>query len=185
MKKIIITILIVLIVQAAVLVALMYSGFYNVSTLNHDNAVVNRALDIGTTRSIVHHAKEIKVPALNDPVMIQEGFKHYQEMCVLCHGAPGATPEEIAKGLWPEAPDLADAAAMWTPGQLFWITKYGIKFTAMPAWGPTHNDEKIWDIVAFLKKLPHLSPAEYQDMKQKATGEPAHIEKEDGHQKQE
>lgn len=183
MKKVIITILIVLIVQAVALVVLVYSGAYNISTLNHDNAVVNRALATGTTRSIVHHAKRIKAPPLTDPAMVQEGFKHYQEMCVFCHGAPGVEREEIAKGLWPEAPDLANAASMWTPAQLFWITKFGIKFTAMPAWGPTHSDEKIWDIVAFLKKLPQLSPADYQEMKQKTTGEPAQTGKDDEHQK--
>ncbi len=185
MKKVIVTILIVLIVQAVALVVLVYSGTYNVSTLNHDNAVVNRALEIGTTRSIVHHAKGIKAPPLTDPAMVQEGFKHYQEMCVSCHGAPGVEREEIAKGLWPDAPDLTEAASMLTPAQLFWITKYGVKFTAMPAWGPTHGDDKIWDIVAFLKKLPKLSPADFQEMKRKTTGEPAQPEKEEGHQKKE
>jgi hypothetical protein len=34
--------------------------------------------------------------------------------------------------------------------------------TGMPAWGVTHDDELLWDIVAFLRKLPELSPSEYQ-----------------------
>jgi mono/diheme cytochrome c family protein len=36
--------------------------------------------------------------------------------------------------------------------------------TSMPAWGRTHSDEKLWNIVAFLKKLPELSPEEYTQM---------------------
>ena len=32
----------------------------------------------------------------------------------------------------------------------------------MPAWGPGHDDERIWNMVAFLKQLPELSPDQYQ-----------------------
>ena len=89
----------------------------------------------------------------------------------MCHGAPGQEPAEIAKGLWPETPDLKKAVPDWTPGELFWITKNGIKFTAMPAWGPTHDDDKIWDIVAFLERLPSVSPSEYQQLQASAPAE--------------
>jgi hypothetical protein len=34
--------------------------------------------------------------------------------------------------------------------------------TGMAAWGPTHNDTLIWDMVAFLRKLPSLSASQYQ-----------------------
>ena len=34
--------------------------------------------------------------------------------------------------------------------------------SAMPAWGRTHSDEMIWDMVAFVRKLPTQSPAQYQ-----------------------
>jgi hypothetical protein len=32
----------------------------------------------------------------------------------------------------------------------------------MPAWGITRDDERIWAMVAFLQKLPELTPEEYQ-----------------------
>ena len=48
------------------------------------------------------------------------------------------------------------------PQQLFWITKNGIKLTGMPAFGKTHSDEKIWDIVAFMEKLPTMTKEQYQ-----------------------
>jgi len=34
--------------------------------------------------------------------------------------------------------------------------------TGMPAWGVTHNDEQLWDVVAFLRKLPELTAEQYQ-----------------------
>jgi len=75
----------------------------------------------------------------------------------------------------PDAPNLAKTVPDWTPAQLFWITKEGIKFTAMSVWGPTHDDAKIWSIVAFMQKLPHLSPRDYQQMEQDERGSASEI----------
>ncbi len=161
---ILLTFVAVLVLEAAGWFVFLYSGTYN-----HDNGPVNWALDTGMTRSVVRHAKDIQEPQLNDPATIQMGFQHYHEMCVACHGAPSVAADEIARSLWPAAPNLAKTVPDWTPAQLFWITKNGIKFTAMPAWGPTHGDEEIWAMVAFLEKLPQLSPADYREMEQKLT----------------
>ena len=35
--------------------------------------------------------------------------------------------------------------------------------TGMPAWGPTHSDEQIWEIVAFLRLFPSMPAAEYRE----------------------
>ena len=45
---------------------------------------------------------------------------------------------------------------------VFWIVKHGIKASGMPSWGPTHDDQRIWAMVAFLQKLPQLTPEQYQ-----------------------
>jgi mono/diheme cytochrome c family protein len=60
---------------------------------------------------------------------------------------------------------LVEAVPELTPAQLYWITKNGIKFSAMPAWGPTHNEDELWEMVAFMEKLPKMSAAEYAAMK--------------------
>jgi len=36
--------------------------------------------------------------------------------------------------------------------------------TGMPAWGVTHDDELLWDVVAFVRKLPELTPEQYETM---------------------
>ncbi len=36
--------------------------------------------------------------------------------------------------------------------------------TGMPSWGVTHDDELLWDIVAFLRKMPKLTADEYQGL---------------------
>ncbi len=165
MKKITVTIIAVLMILGAGAFIFMYSGIYDISMLNHDNGVINWALDNGMTRSVQYHAKGIEVPDLSDAVKVREGFQVYKMRCVSCHGAPGVKSGQIAEGLWPTAPSLAETVPDWKPAELFWITKNGIKFTAMPAWGSSYNDDQIWAIVAYLEKLPSLTPAEYEAMK--------------------
>ena len=55
--------------------------------------------------------------------------------------------------------------------------------TGMPAWGPTHSDEKIWAMVAFLEKLPHMTAAQYKEMDKMAGPDEEHDHDgaEDGH----
>ena len=93
-------------------------------------------------------------------------------MCVMCHGAPGIEAGEAREGLNPQPPLLAKVKDLVTdpPGELFWVIKNGIKMTGMPAWGPTHSDEKIWAMVAFVRKLPNLSAEEYKVMQQQLSG---------------
>jgi hypothetical protein len=45
--------------------------------------------------------------------------------------------------------------------------------TGMPAWGVTHSDELLWDVVAFLRKLPELTQEQYQALVKSA---PSHDE---------
>ena len=54
----------------------------------------------------------------------------------------------------------ADADDM-KPAELFWVTKNGIRFTGMPAGGPSRSDQEIWALVAFMLTLPKLSAADY------------------------
>jgi mono/diheme cytochrome c family protein len=67
---------------------------------------------------------------------------------------------DLSRGLYPKAPQLAFGTDL-SPAEQFWVIKHGVKLTAMPAWGRTHGDEQVWDVVAFLKKLPDLDPAGY------------------------
>jgi hypothetical protein len=67
----------------------------------------------------------------------------------------------MSQGLYPPAPELA-RGLNHSPAQQFWIIKHGVKLSAMPAWGRTHDDQLIWDMVAFIGTLPKLSPEQYK-----------------------
>jgi thiosulfate dehydrogenase len=101
--------------------------------------------------------------ALTDANLIA-GIQLYGTHCAFCHGlAKGAAPSPIAKGLSPKPPQLATEGVEDDPeGVSFWKIKHGIRWTGMPFWGGTLNDQQIWSIALFLKHMDKLPPAAQQ-----------------------
>ena len=148
---------------AGLLGAFLYTGLYDVGADAPHSRFVYWMLDTLRDRSVAQHARDVTVPSdLADPGRVAAGAGLYAEMCTGCHLAPGMERTELSQGLYPQAPELARRSEL-TPAQMFWVIKHGVKLSAMPAWGRTHNDTLIWNMVAFVRKLPDLSPAQYQD----------------------
>jgi mono/diheme cytochrome c family protein len=168
--KTVLTVLVVLAIVVLGGIAFMYSGLYDVSASKPDKGLIRWAL-VTTQRHSVHRGVDslqgIQVPNLEDPKRIQTGLVHYHEMCTTCHGAPGVNISEIGQGLNPDPPELSDVGHD-APQETFWVVKNGIKMTGMPSFGVTHNDDEIWDIVAFVRKMGKLTPQQYQAMVQQA-----------------
>lgn len=142
--------------------AFVYSGVYDIGATSPHFELTQGILRAVMERSVRRQARDVNVPELDDPEKVHTGFTNFHAMCVTCHGAPGSAASEIGKGLYPQAPDLAQAAKRWTPAELYVIVKRGIKMSGMPAWEPTHSGEELWGLVAFLKLLPTMPAAEYQ-----------------------
>lgn len=143
---------------------LLYFGAYDVAADAPHTRLVYKVLEELRERSIAVRARGIAPPAdLEAPGRISAGAGLYAEMCQGCHLAPGAERTEISQGLYPPAPELAHARGLG-PSEQFWIIKHGVKLSAMPAWGKTHPDPLIWDMVAFVRKLPGMSPQAYHRM---------------------
>jgi mono/diheme cytochrome c family protein len=140
----------------------IYAGTYNFAADIPHTGPVYWLLETARERSIAVRAADVVVPDdLGDPKRIAAGAGQYAEMCSFCHLAPGMKRTEISRGLYPRAPELRRGSDL-TPAEEFWVVKHGVKMTGMPAWGVTHSDEILWDVVAFLRKLPELTPDEYQ-----------------------
>lgn len=140
----------------------IWSGTYDIGQDSPHWGVTRSVIATFRDHSTEHHAQGIQVPNLDDPKMIAAGAQHYAENCAMCHLAPGMPDSEIRHGLYPKPPNLTRFAP--DPAEAFWIIKHGIKFTGMPAWGPTHSDAMIWDMVAFLQKQPRMSEAEFRKL---------------------
>ena len=153
--------LLVLIGAAAVGI---YSGLYNIAADVPHTQPVYWLLETMRERSVEARVGDIIVPNdLKDPNRISRGAGQYAGMCSGCHLAPGMKRTEISQGLYPRAPELRRATTL-TPEEEFWVVKHGIKMTGMPAWGVTHDDDLLWDVVAFVRKLPELTPEQYKTL---------------------
>jgi len=168
--KIFTTFALVFIIAVISLVGFAYSGLYNVSAISPHSGFTDWLLSTTSHASIERRARKVDVPDLEDEALLMAGINDFDSMCAGCHGAPGREPEAMGQGLNPPAPDLAEEAAELTPAELFWVTKNGIKMTGMPAWGATHDDDSIWPVVAFMRKLPSLNEAGYEEMLNDAAG---------------
>lgn len=156
-------VVIFLIVVAAFGGIFIFAGVYNIGAdAPHSGAVFGLLQEL-RENAIARHARNIPVPKdLNDARRIEAGAGLYQEMCTGCHLGPGVERSELSQGLYPAAPELARGGDELTAAEQFWIIKHGVKLTAMPAWGKTHNDELIWDMVAFVRQLPSMSAEQYK-----------------------
>jgi mono/diheme cytochrome c family protein len=149
--------------------AFLVLGGYDVAADKPHGAVLFWLADTTRLHSIRAHAQGIAPPAgFGAEAQIKEGAAEYAEMCATCHLGPGVEKSEISQGLYPRAPELAKGGAL-TAAEQFWVIKHGVKMSGMAAWGPTHDDEIIWSIVAFLRKLPSLSEAQYRDLTKDAS----------------
>ena len=144
--------------------AVTYTGAYNVAANVPDAGIVKWLLSTNMQRSVASRAQSVKPPAQLTEQQARDGLHVYKETCVYCHGAPGKDPGDIGKGLNPEAPYLPDTVGRWTNAQLFWIIKYGIKMTGMASYGTAHKDEEIWNLVAFVQRLPKMTPEQFSQM---------------------
>jgi mono/diheme cytochrome c family protein len=156
----------VLLVIIAGLGVFAWSGSYNIGADAPHWSLTLRIMQAVRDRSVHAHAKDIVVPALDDPQLILKGAGQYAAMCTGCHLAPGMADSEIRPGLYPQPPVLWQTRV--DPRDAYWVIKHGIKMSAMPAWGGSHDDDTIWSMVAFLQKLPGMTEQQYKDSVAKA-----------------
>jgi mono/diheme cytochrome c family protein len=145
-------------------------GVYGLAALHQHTGPVYTVLDLARIRSIEVRAKGIAPPSLSDPARVERGFRLYRKNCLPCHGAPGVPPEDFGKGMLPTPSNLVQIARERSPEYLYWVVENGIRMTGMPAWKFRLSEEEIWAVVAFLERLPSLSPREYAELEREASG---------------
>ena len=151
--------LVVALASAAVFV---YSGTYNVAATRQHTQMVYSVLELALSRSVKIRARDIETPpGLDAPQRIAQGGLIYRDSCAQCHGAPGVAPSDIGKSMQPIPGPLVATLQRWNQREIYWLTRYGIKMSGMPAWEFRMDEEALWDVVAFVTHLPELSPQAY------------------------
>lgn len=158
-----------LLVAIAAWLTVVYTGAYNVAATDEHADIVRWTFETTMHESVARRAQELEAPAEFDAEQVRAGAKTYASTCAHCHGAPGSERESWATRMRPEPPELVEAAAHWSPREVFRIAKHGIKMSGMPAFAPEHSDEELWGLVAFVEQLPGMTPEEYEALAGDAT----------------
>lgn len=162
----------------------LYTGIYPMGADVPHNRITHWLLETLRERSIARASAAIPVPDLSSPELLLSGGPDYNDMCAQCHLKPGVNKSDLSIGLYPSPPNLSlasddherthDAGDSANAQRQFWIIKHGIKASGMPAWGRTHDDQRIWAMVAFIQKLPTLTPEQYQILTAREPAETSH-----------
>lgn len=172
--KIVKVVLALFVLASVVGMGFLYAGVYPMGADVPHNGLTYWALETLRERSIARVISGVAVPPLDDPQQLISGGADYNDMCTGCHLKPGRASSELTQGLYPQPPNLA-MSPRTNAARQFWIIKHGIKASGMAAFGKTHDDARIWAIVAFLQRLPELNAGQYQVLTARAEGEHEHM----------
>jgi mono/diheme cytochrome c family protein len=112
--------------------------------------------------SVRRHARDIEAPAgAVSSAEVLAGFCAFETHCVACHGAAAVARQQWVSGMEPQPPYLLDVTQNFTPSQLFWIVRNGIKMTGMPSWRNAMSEAQTWAVVAWLEASAKLPPQTY------------------------
>jgi mono/diheme cytochrome c family protein len=153
--------------------ALVFGGLYDVaSTTQHWQATFS-LVETAMRQSVRLRARGIAEPPLADESMALRGAGCFRDKCVQCHGAPGVAPDDIGKSMQPLPGPLVDARRHWRPRELYWLTRHGIRMSGMPAWEFRLQEGELWELVAFMQRLPDLNAGQYAEWMRRAPPAPA------------
>ena len=147
--------------------AIVEFGLYDSAATTQHTRLVSWALHKTFKQAVGLRASETPLVPKFSQRQVIAGFQQYQTDCMACHGGPGVARADWVAGLEPTPPFLLDAGKRWSATELNYILEKGVKMSAMPAWGETRSNEQIADIVAFLKALPDISPAQFSEMQRR------------------
>ena len=138
------------------------TGAYNVAATSPHSKPVEWVLGATVDRSVEVRAGRLKPPAAALNAKGKAGLQEFEDnLCVMCHGAPGVEATGIGKGLYPPAPELSKAVGDLSMEEIYWIIANGIKDTGMPAFKASRQ-ENLWLIASFVKRLNGMSASDYQ-----------------------
>src|SRR3990170_8844247 len=116
-------------------------------------------------------ARTLQNPYSLTPERLASAHAHWVDHCATCHALDGSGQTSLGRNMYPPAPDMRDALTQnLSDGELYYIISNGVRLTGMPAWGGLHSEAETWQLVSFIRRLPHLTPEELSRMEQVAAG---------------
>jgi thiosulfate dehydrogenase len=105
--------------------------------------------------TIAREAPKPPYPYTQTDADIARGATLYVQNCAVCHGTATTTPNAIARGLGVRPPQFGKHGVDDDPeGETYWKIEHGIRFTGMPAYAHTLDEQSIWQVTYFMKRAP-------------------------------
>ena len=165
MRGFLIGVIVTILIAIAVVWCVSYFGLYPIGADNPpskiERTLASRAMDEYADK----HKPSGGNPVQLTPANLSEGAKEYEEHCAFCHGGAKAKISPMQHKFNPPVPQLINRIPHDEDAWLFWVTKHGVRMTAMPSWDGVLKDDEMWKIVAFIKnsgKLPPETEAAWQ-----------------------
>jgi mono/diheme cytochrome c family protein len=122
--------------------------------------------------SIARHAPTQQNPIAPSEANLLDGARLYRDKCADCHGRPDNPVSDYGASFNPPAPQFMQAHPRLPENQDFYLIKYGVSRSAMPAWGNIMVDSEIWQVVTFLNRLDSLPPSIQEELHRPAGTSP-------------
>ena len=87
---------------------------------------------------------------------IMDGSMTYDKHCASCHGSLKQPVSPLRTKFYPPVPQLMSRTPDDPDGNLFYVIKYGVRYTAMPGWDGVLSDDDIWKTVVFMKNSAQM-----------------------------
>ena len=97
------------------------------------------------------HASKQENPFQPTEQNLADAGKVYDKNCAFCHGSLSEPNSPMRKNFYPAVPQLMSRTPDDPDANLFYVVKYGIRYTAMPGWDGVLSDDDIWRTVMFIK----------------------------------
>jgi len=122
--------------------------------------------------SAQRHAPPQHNPIPPTDANLLDGARLYRDKCADCHGRPDNPMSDYGACFNPRVPQFIQAHPRLRENQEFYLIKYGVRRSAMPAWGNIMADNEIWQVVTLLNRLDNLPPAVQQELHRPAASNP-------------
>lgn len=163
-KTVLVTLVALAALGAGAGAVVLLGGVYDVSALRPHTRPMYFLLEEAMNHAVRRRAADIvPPPGFDRDAAVARGALCFRDKCQSCHGGPGVSAGEAALGMQPPPGSLIDATRRRSAAELYWIARHGIKMSGMPAWQYRMSDADLWAVVAFLTRLPDMTPTAYRE----------------------
>jgi mono/diheme cytochrome c family protein len=132
----------------------------------------SQIVGLAVRASVARHTWKEHNPIQPTDANLLDGARLYRDKCADCHGRPDNPVSDYGMSFYPPAPQFMKMNPRLSDSQTFYVVKYGVRRSAMPAWGGIMADTEIWQVVALLSRMGRLPPDATEELHRPALSTP-------------